>query len=154
MDDENKEYTCMRLTLHADDCATAIGLVQQGWRIMPTRDPDTLRWMQDVWSAYLPRYMRPRKAVVIPEGHYSVRFWRWREGRAPVAGLEKNEADLALLRSPHYANMSPREQWAEDKRLGLLDWPGTESPDGVITPAGAAQRHEKEKDNGKSSDEG
>lgn len=27
-------------------------------------------------------------------------------------------------RSEKYYNLSPREQWAEDKRLGILDWDG------------------------------
>ncbi len=34
---------------------------------------------------------------------------------------ERNGSEALLMRSPNYASMSPREQWEEDKRLGLLD---------------------------------
>lgn len=32
--------------------------------------------------------------------------------------------ERAKERSPDYPTMSPEEQWAEDKRLGILDWDG------------------------------
>lgn len=32
--------------------------------------------------------------------------------------------ERAKQRAPHYHYMSPEEQWAEDKRLGILDWNG------------------------------
>lgn len=41
--------------------------------------------------------------------------------RAP----RKAPSDGARLRSPGYAQMSAREQWEEDKALGILDWDGT-----------------------------
>jgi hypothetical protein len=31
----------------------------------------------------------------------------------------------AKMRAPHYRDMSPEDQWAEDKRLGILDWDGS-----------------------------
>lgn len=34
--------------------------------------------------------------------------------------------DQALKRPSNYATLSPREQWAIDKRLGILDWEPTE----------------------------
>jgi hypothetical protein len=33
-------------------------------------------------------------------------------------------ARRAALRDPNYENMSARDQWDEDKRLGILDWDG------------------------------
>ena len=32
--------------------------------------------------------------------------------------------ERAKMRSPSYWFMSPEEEWAEDKRLGILDWDG------------------------------
>jgi hypothetical protein len=40
--------------------------------------------------------------------------------KAPSDGARR-----ARLRSPGYAQMSAREQWEEDKALGILDWDGT-----------------------------
>ena len=37
---------------------------------------------------------------------------------------ELNEKEKAKGRSPDYWDMEPRDQWAEDKRLGILDWDG------------------------------
>jgi hypothetical protein len=34
------------------------------------------------------------------------------------------EAQQAKKRSPNYKQMTPQEQWEEDKRLGILDWDG------------------------------
>lgn len=46
-------------------------------------------------------------------------------GEHVKAVLEKKAAGTAVnltpLRSPNYAQMSPREQWDEDKRHGYLD---------------------------------
>lgn len=51
-----------------------------------------------------------------------------REMKQRLAG--RNESTLmserAKLRSPNHAQLSPEEQWAEDKRLGILDWDGSE----------------------------
>ena len=33
-------------------------------------------------------------------------------------------AEEAKGRTPDYHSLSPREQWAQDKRLGILDWDG------------------------------
>lgn len=46
-------------------------------------------------------------------------------------GKKKKERELQLLeirvgRSESFYKMSARDQWAEDKRLGILDWDGTE----------------------------
>lgn len=39
--------------------------------------------------------------------------------------LKKSKEKAALMgRVPQYYNMSAEEQWAEDKRLGMLDWDG------------------------------
>ncbi len=35
------------------------------------------------------------------------------------------EAERARGRHPDYERLSPREQWEEDKRLGILDWDGS-----------------------------
>jgi hypothetical protein len=35
------------------------------------------------------------------------------------------QAQQATLRPIDYAELSPEEQWAIDKRLGILDWDGT-----------------------------
>lgn len=43
--------------------------------------------------------------------------------KAPKA-RELTPAEQAKGRTPHYHSLSPREQWAEDKRLGILDWEG------------------------------
>jgi uncharacterized coiled-coil protein SlyX len=32
--------------------------------------------------------------------------------------------ERAKMRAPHYHYMTAEEQWAEDKRLGILDWDG------------------------------
>lgn len=37
---------------------------------------------------------------------------------------ELDEKEKAKGRSPDYWDMDPRDQWAEDKRLGILDWDG------------------------------
>ena len=37
---------------------------------------------------------------------------------------ELNEKERAKGRSENYWGMSAEEQWAEDKRLGILDWDG------------------------------
>jgi hypothetical protein len=37
---------------------------------------------------------------------------------------ELDEKEKAKGRSSDYWEMSPEEQWAEDKRLGILDWDG------------------------------
>lgn len=37
---------------------------------------------------------------------------------------ELNEKERAKGRSEGYWEMSPEDQWAEDKRLGILDWDG------------------------------
>ena len=37
---------------------------------------------------------------------------------------EINEKEKATGRSDGYWEMSPESQWAEDKRLGILDWDG------------------------------
>lgn len=37
---------------------------------------------------------------------------------------ELDEKEKARGRSPGYWEMDPRDQWAEDKRLGILDWDG------------------------------
>lgn len=43
-----------------------------------------------------------------------------REGRSLSEGAQQ-----AKLRPIDYAELSPEEQWAVDKRLGILDWDGT-----------------------------
>ena len=35
-------------------------------------------------------------------------------------------AEKAKQRSANYEKLSPAEQWAEDKELGILDWDGKE----------------------------
>jgi hypothetical protein len=37
---------------------------------------------------------------------------------------ELDEKEKAKGRSANYWDMSPEAQWAEDKRLGILDWDG------------------------------
>ena len=37
---------------------------------------------------------------------------------------ELDAKEKAKGRSPGYWDMDPRDQWAEDKRLGILDWDG------------------------------
>lgn len=34
--------------------------------------------------------------------------------------------EVAKGRTPNYHSLSPREQWAQDKRLGILDWDGNQ----------------------------
>lgn len=36
-----------------------------------------------------------------------------------------NAKEKAKGRSRDYWDMSPEDQWAEDKRLGILDWDGS-----------------------------
>jgi len=38
------------------------------------------------------------------------------------------KAEVAVGRSKGYYDLSPEEQWAEDKRLGILDWDGKTFP--------------------------
>jgi len=42
-----------------------------------------------------------------------------------VKKIELTEAEKAKGRSSDYHQMSAREQWEEDKRLGILDWDGS-----------------------------
>jgi len=42
--------------------------------------------------------------------------------RRPLTQKEMKQA--AKNRSPNYENLSPQEQWEEDRRLGILDWDG------------------------------
>ena len=37
-----------------------------------------------------------------------------------------SKVEKAFGRSPDYHDMTPQEQWNEDKRLGILDWDGSE----------------------------
>lgn len=39
---------------------------------------------------------------------------------------QKDMAEAAKQRRPDYNRLSPQEQWDEDKRLGILDWDGTD----------------------------
>ncbi len=41
-----------------------------------------------------------------------------------ITGLELNDKERAKGRSEDYHDMDARNQWAEDKRLGILDWDG------------------------------
>lgn len=41
------------------------------------------------------------------------------EKKEPSEGARR-----AALRSPNYESMSARDQWEEDKQLGILDWDG------------------------------
>jgi hypothetical protein len=41
-----------------------------------------------------------------------------------ISGRELDEKEKAKGRSTDYWDMDSREQWAEDKRLGILDWDG------------------------------
>lgn len=38
---------------------------------------------------------------------------------------ELNELEKQIGRSSDYWQLSAKEQWAEDKRKGILDWDGT-----------------------------
>lgn len=42
----------------------------------------------------------------------------------PVKTQILSNAEQAKGRSPHYHTLYPRDQWAEDKGLGILDWDG------------------------------
>jgi hypothetical protein len=44
---------------------------------------------------------------------------------ARVSSRRLNARERELGRSENYWDMSPEDQWAEDKRLGILDWDGT-----------------------------
>ncbi len=37
-----------------------------------------------------------------------------------------NELEIRVGRTPNYWQMSPSNQWEEDKARGILDWDGTE----------------------------
>lgn len=39
---------------------------------------------------------------------------------------QKEMAEAAKQRSPNHDDLSPQEQWDEDKRLGILDWDGND----------------------------
>lgn len=41
-----------------------------------------------------------------------------------IKGRKLDEKEIANGRSEGYWDMDPRDQWAEDKRLGILDWDG------------------------------
>lgn len=41
-----------------------------------------------------------------------------------VSSRELTDKEREKGRSSTYYNMTPEEQWAEDKRLGILDWNG------------------------------
>lgn len=54
-----------------------------------------------------------------------VRDWiKEADGNVPSKGPMARAAER---RNSAYNQMSPREQWAEDKRLGILDWDGDPS---------------------------
>tara|TARA_Y100000310_G_C20701093_1_gene829958 strand:+ start:5269 stop:5748 length:480 start_codon:yes stop_codon:yes gene_type:complete len=45
-------------------------------------------------------------------------------GEIVNAGRELDENEIKVGRSSNYWQMSPQDQWDEDKRLGILDWDG------------------------------
>ena len=49
---------------------------------------------------------------------------KWIKEGAP-ARQELTEKERAKGRSEGYHDLSPSDQWAEDKRLGILDWDGS-----------------------------
>lgn len=48
------------------------------------------------------------------------------DAKAFFAKKKQSELRIRVGRSESYYKMSARDQWAEDKRLGILDWDGTE----------------------------
>lgn len=50
---------------------------------------------------------------------------RFRETPQENNRRELDELEKAKGRSSNYWQMSGEEQWAEDRRLGILDWDGT-----------------------------
>ncbi len=48
------------------------------------------------------------------------------EDKAFFAKRKQSKLEIRVGRSSNYYKMGGRDQWAEDKRLGILDWDGTE----------------------------
>ena len=42
----------------------------------------------------------------------------------PRSAAQQEMSEKAKKRSPQYEQLSPSEQWAEDKENGILDWDG------------------------------
>jgi hypothetical protein len=80
--------------------------------------------------ARLAVHIRENRTVVWPEDGIGTGLAKLQEKAPGIArfynavlhGLETKQR--AAQRPPNYADLSPGEQWAIDKKLGILDWDG------------------------------